>query len=220
MQMNILIPYSYKTQKKTILHKSSLETSQSFINIWKIINSIFKIINHVHAHMHNSLEIDKGKKNVIRKHYPVPNANSWGIRKKNANKQNPHRNINQLLKRNSTWSSADKTTTWRPWSRSEVSILEKLPSATWATRSISSNLENPSFKIPEPSLYLVPSVLSSKSLLKNRLSRPWLTECGIGHMFNLSTLTPSIASTAWTNNNTTNNTHTIFPIIKNLCQRS
>ena len=142
----------------------------------------------------------------------MPNANSWGIRKekKIPNTQNPHRNINRLMKRNSTWSSADKTTTWRPWSRSEVWILEKLPSATWATRTISSNLENPSFKIPEPSLYLVPSVLSSKSLLKNRFSRPWLTECGIGHMFNLSTLTPSIASTAWTNNNT----HTIFPIIK------
>lgn len=72
---------------------------------------------------------------------------------------------------------------WIPRSRAEEATRERLASTTWATRTTSTNLENPASSIPEASLKLEPWVVRWKSLARyNRWRPPWVTDAGSGHI--------------------------------------
>lgn len=88
--------------------------------------------------------------------------------------------INTII---NTSSEGEETTMWIPRSRAEEPKRERLASTTWATRTKSSNLENPSSSIPEASLKLEPWVLRWKSFATyNRRCPPWVTDTGNGHI--------------------------------------
>lgn len=107
--------------------------------------------------------------------------------------------------------------TWSPSSRADPPEPEEFrwPETTWLSLTTESILSNPSFKIPEGSSYLLPSVTSLKSLLKYILRPPWLTSAGNGQILSFSMSSKAETATAMnsTNNGATPEIFVAIPLI-------
>lgn len=113
--------------------------------------------------------------------------------------------------------------TWSPSSRADPPELEEFrwPETTWLSLTTASILSNPSFKMPEGSSYLLPSVTSLKSSLKYILRPPWLTSAGKGQILNFSMSSKAETAPAMNskNNGATPEIFVAIPLILSLSVR-